>query len=439
MAAFPLKDASGTFGVFAIYASEPGFFDAEETRLLEDMTEDIIFGVGHIRQNAELHHTTEALSEEVAVKNGLLERLNADIAERRRVEEALLEANAALDALVESSPLPVIALDGEARVRIWNSAAERLLGWKREETLGKQDPNMPPEAREKQRALLHHLLKQGGRVEGLEQRLYAKDGRPVDVLLYAAPVRVGDEPPRLAVSVFQDVTQRKQIEQLKADFISAVSHELRTPLTTMVGYSEMLRDVRKSGDARRRREMADRLHEKAIELQRLLEQLLEAASIQAGSTTLSIVRTDMRALLDEVLEETIVPADVDVVVEIGDGLTGVCVDRARFSQAVGSLLSNAFKYSPDGGRVEVDARAEGERLLVSVADAGVGIRPEQLDVIFDLFTQADMSSTRSFGGLGLGLYMAKQVVEAHGGEIRVESEPGVGSTFTIDIPLVLAC
>jgi signal transduction histidine kinase len=121
--------------------------------------------------------------------------------------------------------------------------------------------------------------------------------------------------------------------------------------------------------------------------------------------------------------------------DVPASLPDAYLDRDRIASAIRHLVRNAFKYSPEGGTVRVAAAAEDGRLRVSVADEGIGIAEEDCERVFQPFTQADMSSTRDFGGVGLGLYSARRIVEAHGGRIEVASKPGKGSTFTIDLPL----
>jgi two-component system phosphate regulon sensor histidine kinase PhoR len=260
-----------------------------------------------------------------------------------------------------------------------------------------------------------------------------RTGEPLTVAVSAARLNWPGAALPVVLVAMRDVTETRRVEQLKSDFISTVSHELRTPLTGIIGYSSMLRESG-GADPAQREVMARRVQEKAVELQSLIEQLLEAASLQAGATELSLVRTDVRALLHEVAEAAFVPEGVRLELVVSGRMPKVMVDRARIAQALESLLSNAFKYSPDGGRVELGAQREGDDLVLWVRDRGIGMDAAQVAAIFDRFTQVDHSSTRSFGGLGLGLYTARQIAEAHGGRIEVESEPGEGSTFSISLP-----
>lgn len=410
---------------------------AKETEVLREYSERLVHKLEEKivevnAVNAELRKTLEVLSDEVGVKNSLIDRLNKDIAERVNAEEGLRRAHASLDAVIESSPLPIVALDRDSNVTTWNAAAERDFGWTREDVLGRPNPAVPPEARNEQQRLLSRIWG-GGRVDGYEVRRVAKDGRPIDVALFCSAVGDSGGEAVAAVAIFQDVTERRRIEALKSDFISNVSHELRTPLTGIIGFSELMRE--RVDDAEARGALAEKIHDKAEDLKLLIEQLLEAASIQAGSTRISLQQADVDELVRGIAERVTPPEGIEFRVEVEAGLPAVFIDRQRLAQAVERLLGNAFKYSPNGGSVVLSARRQDGRLLIAISDEGVGISAEELPDIFERFTQADMSTTRRFGGFGLGLYMAKRLVEAHGGDIRVESTPGHGSTFTIGLPL----
>lgn len=404
LAAVPLLIDGRAFGALAIYAAESGFFDAEETGLLEALAEDIAFGVSHIRHEQE----------------------------RVRTEAALREALASLDAVIARSPLPIVALDEQMCVTMWNRAAESVFGWSAEEVMGRRSPAVPPELADEQRRLLERTRREG-ELEGHETQRVTKDGRRLDVAMFTASIQKSDDGPVQHVALFLDVTAQRRVEQLKSDFVSNVSHELRTPLTAIVGFSDLLR---KGGrGVRECREMAERIHGKAVELDTLVEGLLEAASIQAGSIAVNVVPTPIDALLAEVAAEASVPDGFVLDVRAEEGLPLVSLDRQRIGRALRSLLDNAFKYSPEGGTVRLWAKREGERLRLGVSDEGVGIAAEDVGRIFERFTQVDMSSTRRFAGVGIGLYMARQVAEAHRGRIDVESVPAEGSTFVIDLPL----
>ncbi|HEY3318802.1 MAG TPA: ATP-binding protein [Coriobacteriia bacterium] len=383
--------------------------------------------------NAELRHAVEVLSEEIGVKNALIDRLNRDVADREQTQRVLRDTNDALDAIIASSPLAIVGLDAGSRVTIWNPAAEQLFGWTADEVLGEPNPVVPDEAMEEHRRVFGGTAKGRG-VVGYETRRRTKDGRTIDVELSTARLSASTTSGGDAIAVYQDITERRKTEQMKSDFISAVSHELRTPLTAILGFSDLLATAA-GADHPECRRMAERIRGKAGELGALLDRLLEAASIQAGSTSISPMMTDVELFLGVGMKAMKVPDGYTLELDVEPGIPAIPVDRARLGSVIDELVHNAFKYSPGGGPVRVTARLAGELVLISVSDEGVGISREDIPAIFERFTQADMSSTREFPGMGLGLYMARQVVEAHGGSLEARSEEGAGSTFTISLPL----
>jgi PAS domain S-box-containing protein len=416
--------------------SLPALPTAPETEVLREYSERLVHKLEEkVTEldcaNAELRLAISVLSDEVGVKNALIDRLNTDIAERERGDQALREANEGLDAVIACSPLPIVAFDRRGHVTLWNKAAERVFGWTEAEVLGRENPLMPEELRASQERLLETLAS-GVTTEGFETYRRAKDGRRVDVVMFIADT-VGERGQRTFVVVYQDVTERRRSEQLKSDLVSNVGHELRTPLTAILGFTELLQQ--EAGDADSARDMAVRIHGKALELATLVDQLLDTANIQAGSTAICPVRTDIGDLLRAHASAARVPAGFTLDLDVPPTLPEIAVDRVRLGRAIDGLISNAFKYSPEGGRVLVSVSAEDGRLRIAVADEGVGIAGEDIQRIFDRFTQADMSSTREFAGMGLGLYTARQIVEAHGGSLTVSSVPAEGSTFVIDLPL----
>lgn len=381
--------------------------------------------------NTDLRRAIDVLSDEIGVKNQLIDRLNEDLGERDDAEGGLREANESLAAVIASSPLPIVGLDQDACITMWNPAAERVFGWTAAEVLGKRNPAVPADVQDEQLTLLEQTLR-GEPVTGYETERVTKDGRRLVVALFTSRLDEG-EGPHEYVGIFEDVTERRRVEQLRSDFLATVGHELRTPLTGILGFSDLLRSAAQSrADCT---ELAERIHGKAVELDGLVEQLLEAASIQAGYTAISRIPTDVGLFLEIGMKAICVPEGFTLELDVEQGLPEVRIDRERLGRAIDALVSNAFKYSPEGGRVHVWASRKGDTLQIGVSDEGVGVSAENAPRIFEPFTQADMSTTREFGGMGLGLYTARRVVEAHGGSIRLDTTPGEGATFVIELPL----
>jgi two-component system sensor histidine kinase BaeS len=225
-------------------------------------------------------------------------------------------------------------------------------------------------------------------------------------------------------------------EQLRRTMVTDVAHELRTPLTNLRGYLEALRD----GVAQPRREVIDSLYEEALLLNHLVDDLQDLTLAEAGKLSLYREPTDLPALLAasaEALRPRFDEKNVSLSVGHVPGLPLVHVDPKRIGQVLRNLLANAVAYTPEGGSVRLSAEASAEAVTICVQDTGVGIAPEHLPNVFERFYRADSSRARATGGAGIGLAIVRQIVEAHGGAITVQSTPGHGTTFRFSLPSLL--
>ena len=224
--------------------------------------------------------------------------------------------------------------------------------------------------------------------------------------------------------------------RLKDEFLATLSHELRTPMTPIAGWAQML--PRLAPDNPRVVEAGQVIGRSAVAMTRIIDDLLEMSRIISGKVRLDVETVAMDAVVADAVESVALAAqakDIAITVDLEPGLR-VRGDRHRLQQVLWNLLANSVKFTPAGGRIVVDARREERVLCVDVRDTGVGIDAAFLPYVFDRFRQADSSITRPHGGLGLGLAIARQLVELHGGEIDVSSEgPGKGACFSICLPL----
>lgn len=260
-----------------------------------------------------------------------------------------------------------------------------------------------------------------------------KDGKrfPVEVSSRGAIV----DGTKVLVSVIRDISERRRLDQLKSDFVSMVSHELRTPITAIMGHASLLERDDVLSDPAVTRYTVERIRTRCRGMRDLVDSLLEVVRIQSGGLVLKVEEVDLAALVCEAAETALARPGCEARLDLAPDLPPVVCDKDRIRWAVSSLLDNAAKYSPEGGPVALRTGRDGEMEWVSVTDEGVGIPAEALPRIFERFTQADMSATRSYSGFGMGLFIVRQIVEAHGGTVGVVSEPGEGSTFTIRIPI----
>jgi len=248
-----------------------------------------------------------------------------------------------------------------------------------------------------------------------------------------------DEFGELAQS-FQVMTrQLGELDKLKAEFVSVASHELKTPINVMMGYLQLLEERVYGPLTQKQQEVHKTLGVQANTLARLVTQLLDVSRFEAGGGRLEPRVTQLNAILAELENAFHVLAtqrQIHFRVERHDGLPDQVVwDVDRVNEVLGNLLSNAFKFTPHGGSVELTLEPVDGGVLMEVHDTGAGIPPEQLPHIFEKFYQADNQRSARAAGSGLGLAIAKQIVEAHGGTISCESTPGVGTTFSIVLPV----
>jgi signal transduction histidine kinase len=229
------------------------------------------------------------------------------------------------------------------------------------------------------------------------------------------------------------VAELIEVNQRKDDFVAAASHELRTPLTSIVGYLSTLRQDAVVADARIRNEFIDSAEAQAKRLHRLITNLLAAAQMSEGSRPVVLELVDLAQAVHE-LVNGLPGASPRMRLAIDPAAARVVTDRARLTEILANLIDNALKYSPDGSDVEVGASIVGETWRCWVADRGIGIHPADRDAIFERFHQLDQTSTRRFGGVGLGLHLVRGMVDELGGRIDVDGAPGEGTTFTVTLP-----
>jgi len=254
----------------------------------------------------------------------------------------------------------------------------------------------------------------------------------------ATSARFEDEGPGGAVVLLRDVSQERKLDKMRRDFFSSVSHELRTPVTSIAGFLEALLDgVVQESEQRRYLEI---INDETRRMNRLIDDLFDFAKMESGQMSYSMETMDYRSLLRDVSEQMsplAAASGVRMEVEVATSLPEIRGDRDRLRQVLLNLLNNAIQWTPEGGTITVKAGMEGEdRIRTLVVDTGAGIDPADVPKVFDQFYKAGKRLSGKAGGAGLGLSIAKHVVEAHGGTIWVSSEMGKGSTFCFDLPVV---
>jgi signal transduction histidine kinase len=228
----------------------------------------------------------------------------------------------------------------------------------------------------------------------------------------------------------------READRLKDEFVALISHDLRTPLTSIMGYLELTLDDEAIGDdSRSYLEIVQRNSDRLL---RLVNDLLFVARVEAGELDLHPHEIGLAAIVRQSVEEA-TPRATDRGVELRahvEDVPDVRADRGRMFQLLDNLISNAIKFTPEGGSVEVRLVAKGSRVRIEVCDTGIGIAPAEQTRLFERFFRASTATERHIPGTGLGLYIASAIVDAHGGEIDVQSEPGTGTTFAVELPVV---
>ena len=312
----------------------------------------------------------------------------------------------------------VFLVGREGDILLWNPAAARITGLSEGEVVG---------------ALAETVLAGWPLGQGERPQTFPVDGPHGELWLSLTAA----EFPHGTVYAFRDLTEERAVEQLKSDFVSTVSHELRTPLAAIYGAAMTLQrddvelnDVQEAG-------MLDVISGESERLARIVNDILLASRLDSGAATVEISRTDAGELARAVLAaaEAHLPPGVELVLSVPDPGPQVAADPDGLRQVLVNLVENAVKYSPDGGLVELQLEPTDGRVRFVVRDRGLGIPASEHERIFEKFFRLDPNLARGVGGTGLGLYISREIVRRMGGRIRVESEPGRGSTFSFELPL----
>jgi PAS domain S-box-containing protein len=438
------------------FLREPGSDDCVAAALAGkgSVSESHPFGPGTFES-----HYSPLLDEEDNVAGGIA--VITDITARKQAEEAAHTAYRQLAFHVESSPLAVVEWDSDFRVSRWSASAERLFGWNADEVIGKHvnewrfvfadDVDAV--------ALVTNRQREGVEVQGVQRnRNYTRAGTVLFCEWYNSVLR--DDRGKLVsvLSLVLDVTARQSAEEeraasllrerdarrhaeeadrLKDEFLATLSHELRTPLTSILGWASMIRNGEVEGSNTAR--AIETIERNARSQARLIDDLLDVSRIITGNLRLDLHPLNLAPIVDAALDALRPTADVKGIKLQTHFVPEECLVRGdpnRLRQVIWNLLSNAIKFTQRGGSVSIDLTCIESTARLAVSDTGDGISPDFLPYVFDRFRQAEGSISRKQGGLGLGLAVARHLVELHGGTITAESEGlGKGSVFSVDLPL----
>lgn len=356
-----------------------------------------------------------------------------DITERKRAEETRTR----LAAIVESSADAIVSKALDGTILSWNAGAERLYGYAAAEALGRPFAILIPPDRPQEVVHILQKMGPGERVAHHETVRLRKDGTLVDVAVTDSPIRNASGQVIGISAIARDITERKQVDRMKNEFISTVSHELRTPLTSIRGSLGLIAGGVAGELPPRAKAMVEIAYTNSERLVRLINDILDIEKIESGKMVFNLQPLDLMGLIEQALEANRGYGEqFRVRFALAEALPGVKVnaDSDRLMQVLTNLLSNAAKFSPPDDTVVVAVTRQNQRVRVAVRDHGPGIPEEFQSRIFQKFAQADSSDTRQKGGTGLGLSIVKAIVEKHGGEIDFVTARNQGTTFYVDLP-----
>ncbi|HEU0179863.1 MAG TPA: CHASE3 domain-containing protein [Blastocatellia bacterium] len=387
----------------------------------------------------------------------------SDVNARKRAEEALRQQREWLQVTLSSIGDAVIASDTNGAVTFLNPVAESLTRWKQEEAQGRQLREVFNIVNEQTRQTVDNPALRAmreGSIVGLANHttLIAQDGTETPIDDSGAPIKGAEGKIIGAVLIFRDITERKLVEEerskllaseraarekaeaanrSKDEFVAMISHEIRSPLNSILGWAQMLR---KGKFDQAETERAVEIIERSAKSQsQLIEDLLDISRVITGKLTLNVRSVELAQIIEAAMDSIRPAADAKAIqlqARIESRSSLVSGDPNRLQQVVWNLLSNAVKFTPKHGRVEVSLERVDSQLQLKVRDSGVGINPEFLPFVFDRFSQANTTSERKFGGLGLGLAIVRHLVELHGGTAQADSPgEGQGATFTVTLPV----
>ncbi|MFO1188094.1 MAG: PAS domain S-box protein [Alphaproteobacteria bacterium] len=429
---------------------------ADRDRLIAKIRKD-----GFLRSEEVRYHTPSGrefwglVSSQVVLFRGdpLLVSSFNDITERMQMEQALRSSEERYRALTESAADGIITIDSTGRITSWNRSAEIIFGWPASDMVdSKLDRIMPERLRSGHNSGLARLAAGGQpRLLGhaIELTGLRRDGNEFPIEVVLSTFLTGES--RHYSGIVRDITDRKRAEEelrhakelaeastrAKSQFLASMSHELRTPMNAIIGFTRIV--MRRSRDIlpAKQTENLEKILKSSEQLLALINAILDLSKIESGRIDVNCVSVSVPALIESCVAtvEPLLPADrVQLMTDFGRHLPAVYTDEGKLRQIVMNLLSNAVKFTPNG-RIVVMARETAGVLEVSVADTGIGIPADQIETIFEEFRQVDGTAGRPSSGTGLGLTISRRLARILGGDIRVESTYGAGSTFTLALPM----
>ena len=347
----------------------------------------------------------------------------------------VVEEKEELEHIIESVYAGLLMVNKEGRIMQANASAREMLGIQSKD-ISRLYFEIIEDAKAKE--IIATALESGEETAGEVTLIRPDDDVERIYQVQTALVKGEDQSVMGAVAIFNDITDLRNIERMKTAFVSTVSHELRTPLTSIKGFiSTLLADAEGYYDLETQREFYTIIDMECDRLTRLISDLLNVSRIEAGrALDLNPKPVDLYTLVEKVISvQRSYTHKHELKVDLAEGIPTIIADEDKIDQILTNLTNNAIKYSPKGGDVMITGSFSDGFVTMSVSDQGMGIPKEHMGKVFDRFHRVDNRDTRQVGGTGIGLYLVKHLVEAHGGKIWIESEVGKGSSFIFTLPL----
>jgi signal transduction histidine kinase len=420
--AVPLISNEAVIGVMMLFQSKPNAF----TRNQFDLVETVARQVANAISNANLYQ----LIRQQAERLGRMLRLE-------QIETAKNQA------ILESIADGVIVSDANHRIILANPPAGAMLEVPRQQLIDATIDDLLKQHGLEEKSWITAVDEWINNSDSLTQWAYLEEQLPIGIKVInvrVSPVLVGGQFTG-TVSIFRDITKETEMDRLKSEFVSTVSHELRTPMTSIKGYLDlMLLGMTGQMSPVQLRYMGI-IKNNAERLETLVNDLLNISRLETGKLLLDLHPIDMAGLIKKVVDGHLngriqhEKKQVVIKTEIPDNLPMIQADEARIVQVITNLLDNALNYTTNGDEIEISANCDGDLVCVSVSDNGIGIAEEDQQKIFDRFYRSDDHTVQKISGTGLGLSIVRSIVEMHGGQLKVTSQLGKGSTFSFSLPI----
>ena len=360
-----------------------------------------------------------------------------------RLVHHLSEEKSKMESMVEGSAEGIMSIDARLRILGFNSAMERLTGYSRDMVLGQpcyQVLNLRDwEGKSVCSTMKCPMMTRPDSCAGtceVQGKIQGVDGQDIEVSMTYSVVRTPERlRPISAVINVRDIRRLREFENLRSTFLSMLGHELQTPVSIIKGYTSTLARTDARWNKKTLQSGLQVIEEECDRLSKLVNRLLLASRIEARTATLKREEVHLPTLVAKVERRmSATTSNHSLVADFDPDFPVVEADPEQTEEVLTNLIDNAIKYSPEGGKITVTGRTSGDQVRITVSDEGIGIPRRDLERIFERFRRGESSQVEKVRGVGLGLYICKSIIEAHGGTIEVTSEPGRGSQFTFSLP-----